>query len=102
MAHTFTNLLVHVVFSTKDRYPYLTPEVRRKLFPYMAGIVTNCGGVSLCTNGPEDHVHMLLSMPTTVALADLLRTVKANASKWIHEETPCADFAWQTGYGALA
>ena len=102
MAHTFTNLLVHLVFSTKSRSPNLTPDLQRRLFPYLDGIVANCGGRALCTNGPDDHVHMLLSMPTTMAMADLVRTIKANSSKWLHEEAGLSDFAWQTGYGAFS
>jgi REP element-mobilizing transposase RayT len=102
MAHTFTNILVHVIFSTKDRYPLLTPEIRSKLYPYLAGIVANCDGVALASNGPADHIHMLLSLPTTKSLADFVRDLKANSSKWMHEERHRPDFAWQTGYGAFS
>lgn len=103
MPHTFTNLLVHVVFSTKDRQPMLDAELRSRLFPYMGGIVRELGGVALAINGPDDHVHALLTMPATVAIADLLRVVKTDSSRWVHEQWPRRRaFAWQTGYGAFS
>lgn len=103
MPHTFTNLLVHVVFSTKDRQPFLDTELRPRLFPYMGGIVRELGGVPLALNGPNDHVHALVTVPATLALADLMRVLKTNSSRWVHEQWPqrCS-FAWQTGYGAFS
>lgn len=103
MSHTYAHLLVHVVFSTKDRAPRLTPELQPRLFPYMGGIVRELTGTALLINGTTDHVHLLLRLPATCALADLVRTVKANSSRWIHEDFPNPDrFAWQTGYGAFS
>jgi putative transposase len=58
MPHTFTSLLVHVIFSTKDRAPDLSPELAARLFPYMGGIVRECKGTALIINGPADHVHL--------------------------------------------
>lgn len=103
MAHTYTNLLVHAVFSTKDREPVLSAEVRDRLCPYLGGIVHEMGGRALAINGVEDHVHSLISIPPTVCVADVMRVLKANSSKWIHETWPgLRSFAWQTGYGAFS
>jgi len=73
LPHTFASLLMQVVFSTKNREPYLSAELPGRLFPYMGGIVRELKGTALIVNGPADHVHLLLSMPVTVSVADLLR-----------------------------
>jgi REP element-mobilizing transposase RayT len=102
MPHTFTSLLVHVVFSTKDRAPELSPELAVRLFPYMGGIVRECKGTALIINGPADHVHALLSIPATISIADILRVLKTNSSRWVHEQFPERKrFGWQAGYGAF-
>jgi REP element-mobilizing transposase RayT len=102
MPHTFTSLLVHVIFSTKDRAPDLSPELTTRLFPYMGGIVRECKGTALIVNGPADHVHLLLSIPATLSIADMLRVLKANSSRWVHEQFPERKrFGWQAGYGAF-
>jgi REP element-mobilizing transposase RayT len=102
MPHTFTCLLVHVIFSTKDRAPDLSPELAARLFPYMGGIVREGKGTALIINGPADHVHLLLSIPATVSIADMLRVLKANSSRWVHEQFPGRKrFGWQAGYGAF-
>ena len=101
MAHTFASLLVHVVFSTKDRTPDLSAELSGRLFPYMGGIVRELRGAALIVNGPTDHVHLLLSMPAAISVADLLRVLKTNSCRWVHEQFPARKrFGWQAGYGA--
>jgi REP element-mobilizing transposase RayT len=103
MAHTFTNLLSHVIFSTKDRRPLITDDLRPRLHAYMGGIVGAMNGTALAIGGTADHVHLLVKQPATVTTADLLRTLKTNASRWVHETWPAArSFAWQTGYGAFS
>jgi REP element-mobilizing transposase RayT len=102
MADTFTNLLTHVIFSTKDRLPLITPEIKPRLHAYLGGIVRSLDGIALAIDGPIDHVHLLIKTPASAALADVIRTVKANSSRWVHETFPRADFAWQTGYGAFS
>jgi hypothetical protein len=92
MPHSFTSLLAHVVFSTKDRVSDLSPGLAARLFPYMAGIV----------RGPADHVHLLVYVPAKESIADLLRVVKTNSSRWVHEQFPeHRRFAWQAGYAAF-
>lgn len=103
MAHTFTNLLTHIVFSTKHRTPQLDQELKPQLLAYMGGIVRELNGVALLINGTADHVHLLVRLPATLALANVLRTIKTNSSRWVHEKWPArSDFVWQTGYGAFS
>ena len=103
MSHTYTNLLTHVIFSTKDRRPDLGPDLRPSVFAYVGGIVRELGGTALAVNGPEDHLHALIVLPANVSLADAMRVVKTNSSRWIHEKWPQRKaFAWQTGYGAFS
>ena len=103
MPHTYANLLVHVIFGTKDRRPTITAELRPRLLAYMGGVVRAVGGTPAIVNGTDDHVHILLGLPVTKAVADVLRVVKANSSRWAHETFPARrDFAWQSGYGAFS
>lgn len=103
MAHTFTNILMHVVFSTKDRAPLLQGEMKDRAFAYMGGIIGEVSGIPIAINGPSDHVHLLVAQPATVALSDFMRTLKTNSSRWVHETFPtCDGFAWQAGYGAFS
>ncbi len=103
MGHTFTKLLVHCVFSTKDRRPFLTPDVRKRLFKYIGGILSG-RDIELCAaGGTENHVHLLLGIPATGSVADAMRLVKANSSRWLRETfVALADFGWQTGYAAFS
>jgi len=102
MAHTLANLLTHVIFSTKDRQPLLTPDLRTDLLAYMGGIVRNIHGRLIDSNGRPDHVHCLLSLPPALAVAQALRVIKSNSSLWVHETRHRAAFAWQAGYGAFS
>ena len=100
--HSFASLLVHVIFSTKDRACDLSPELAARLFPYMAGIIRERKGVPLIINGPADHVHLLVRIPATESIADLLRVLKTNSSRWVHEQFPeHRSFGWQAGYGTF-
>jgi putative transposase len=103
MAHTFTSLLCHVIFSTKDRQQFLDADSRPRIFSYMGGILRAEGATALIVNGPEDHVHALIAMPPTQALSDVMRVLKTNSSRWVHEQWPQkSEFAWQAGYGAFS
>ncbi|HEV2418952.1 MAG TPA: transposase [Terriglobia bacterium] len=102
MPHTFSNLLTHVIFSTQNRQPFLTPDLRLDLLAYMGGIIRKLGGKLIESSAPCDHVHCLLSLPTTLAVADALRVLKTNSSLWVHETRNRPAFAWQTGYGAFS
>jgi REP-associated tyrosine transposase len=103
MANTFTNLLYHVVFSTKGREALIRDDWRNKLHAYMSGIVRQERGTPLRAGGTADHVHLLIRLPASVAVADMLRLVKANSSKWANETgVAIGTFAWQTGYAAFS
>jgi REP element-mobilizing transposase RayT len=102
MPHAFASLLTHAIFSTHKREPTLTPELVGRLFPYMGGIVRDLKGTALVINGPVDHVHLLLSLPTSLSIAELVRVLKANSSRWVHEQFPERRlFGWQAGYAAF-
>ena len=78
MAHTYTNLLTHIIFSTKDRAPLFDAELKPKLFGYMGGIVREMKGTALIINGTRDHVHLLVGLPPTLALSEGMRVLKTN------------------------
>ncbi len=101
MASTLTNLLYHLVFSTKGRAPLITDEIREPLYRYIGGIIKNQRGALLEIGGVADHVHLLARFPTSKAVSDMLRDVKSDSSGWINEARPHDRFAWQTGYGAF-
>ncbi len=103
MAQTLTNLLFHVVFSTKDRLPLIDAELKPDLLAYIGGIVRELGGKLLAANGTADHVHLLLRLPPRLALADAVRVVKTNSSRWVHQSRALRRrFQWQAGYGAFS
>ena len=102
MAHTFANLLTHVIFSTKDRQPLLPPHLRTDLLAYLGGIVRNIHGKLMDSNARPDHVHCFLSLPPALAVAEALRLINSNSSLWVHETGHGAAFAWQVGYGAFS
>ena len=101
MSHTAGNVVLHLIFSTKDRQPLITPEVRNDLFAYLGGIIRELKGTALIVNGTSDHVNMLVRIRPVHAVAQIARLVKANSSKWMHEKWNVR-FAWQTGYGAFS
>jgi len=102
MSDSYTNLLYHIVFSTKDRQPLITDDYQLRLYDYIGGTIRASGGISLGINGTEDHVHVLAKLRPDRALSDVLRDLKANASGWMHDVFPdLKDFAWQRGYGAF-
>jgi putative transposase len=102
MSDSYTNLLYHIVFSTKDRRPLITPEYEVRLYDYIGGTLRRAGGISLELNGTEDHVHLLAKLRPDRALSDVLRDLKANATGWMHEVFPeLKAFSWQRGYEAF-
>jgi REP element-mobilizing transposase RayT len=103
MAHTYTNLLTHIIFSTKDRLPLIGAELKPKLLGYMGGIVREMAGTALIINGTSDHVHLLIGLPPALSLSEAMRVLKTNSSKWVHEKwNSQSTFGWQTGYGAFS
>ena len=103
MAHTFTNLLTHIIFSTKDRAPFIDAELKPELHAYLGGMFREIKGKAYSINGTADHVHLLVSLPPTISLSDAMKMVKANSSRWFSDKwTARKSFGWQIGYGAFS
>jgi REP element-mobilizing transposase RayT len=102
MPGTYSQLLLHIVFSTKHRQPWITSDIAEHLYSYIGGIVRAESGVLLSINGIEDHVHLYLRWRTDESIANLVRTLKTRSSKWIHEKYQnLSAFAWQEGYSVF-
>ena len=103
MPQTFHNVLLHAIFSTKERAPLISPALRPRLHEYMAGIINNNIGVPIYVGGTQDHVHILLCVLPPVAISDAMRTLKACSSKWVHETFgDLKSFAWQDGFAVFS
>jgi len=100
MAHTYPNVLVHCIFSTKNRRDLIPDELREKLPMYFVGIGKGQNIPVLCAGGTANHVHLLIALPASVPLAKAMQVLKANSSRWLGEHG--FDFAWQEGYGAFS
>jgi len=85
VADTFTNLLVHIIFSTKNREPLIQEPLRERLYEYIGGIIRKDGGTQLEIGGMPDHVHVLARIKADVAVSEALRSIKAGSSKWVHD-----------------
>ena len=102
MSQSFTNLIFHIVFSTKNRQPLITDESKPRLYEYIGGILRNKGGILLAIGGMNDHIHVLAKLRPDESLSNVLRDLKANSSGWMHKVFPeIKDFSWQNGYGAF-
>ncbi|MDM7995491.1 MAG: IS200/IS605 family transposase [Acidobacteriota bacterium] len=101
MPSTYVSLYYHFVFSTKDRRRSIKDSLESRLYPYLGGILRNLGGVALSIGGDADHVHLLASLKPTHRVSEVLQTLKANSSGWIHKEMGIHSFDWQNGYGAF-
>lgn len=102
MANTYTQILYHVVFSTKDRMPSLKAEHREKLFRYIWGIHQKLDCHLHRINGVEDHLHILMALHPSLALADYIQKIKTGSTLWIRREQVYRQFpGWQDGYGAF-
>ena len=102
MSQSYVCLHYHLVFSTKNRVPVITPEIESRLWEYIAGTVRGLGGTPIQIGGIEDHVHLLVTLRQEPALSAMLRDIKAASSGWVHDTFPnLRDFWWQGGYGAF-
>lgn len=91
-----------MVFSTKNRHPYLTAEVCKDLYPYLGGILRELGCPLLKAGGMEDHVHLLFPLSRSVSLSQVVEKIKTGSSKWMKTQGgPFSGFSWQAGYGAF-
>jgi putative transposase len=103
MANTYTALRYHIVFSTKNREPWLLPAVESRIWEYIGGVAREHRMQSIITGGYRDHVHIIVSIPPSLAVAKAVQILKGSSSRWIHQTFPdMAAFAWQDGYGAFS
>jgi putative transposase len=101
MAHTYCSSLFHCVFSTKERQRGIAPELQERLWAYTGGIARENEMKALAVGGMDDQVHILLSLPSSLSIAEAMRKIKSGSSRWLHETCGLKGFAWQEGYGAF-
>ena len=103
MAGTYSKLLFHIVFSTKNRAPFISDPWRKNLYRYIGGIIRAEEGVLNEIGGINDHVHMLVCLKPTHSLSNILQAVKGKSSKWMNEQKhDLRKFGWQDGYAAFS
>ena len=103
MASTLVKINVHLVFHVKSTGIRMREEDLERVFSYLGGIIRNIGGIPIQIGGMPDHIHILSSLPKTLSLADFVRMIKADSSKWIKTlDDYYLSFAWQEGYGAFS
>lgn len=101
MPSTHLSLHYHIVFSTKDRRPWIDAAWRARLHEYLGGLIRAADGIPEIVGGPADHVHILVGLKATHTLSLFVQDIKQTSSRWIHETIDVKDFAWQQGYGAF-
>ena len=103
MPQSLSNIMVHIVFSTKDRTACFDDAIRPRLHAYLASVARESGCECPRVGGTEDHVHLAVQMSRTLTIAKLVEVVKTSSSKWLKSQSPnLAKFAWQRGYGAFS
>jgi putative transposase len=100
---TYVSNLVHFAWATANREPLIHKSWRDRLYGYIGGILENKKAKLIAAGGVEDHIHVFASLPATLSISEAASTMKANSSRWIHENAPQSKgFDWQTGYGAFS
>jgi REP element-mobilizing transposase RayT len=102
MASTLVCHYVHIVFSTKDRQAWIADSFASRLYAYIGGVARNRDCDLIAAGGVEDHIHLLVSLHQSCALAELMRDIKANSSRFVHDEIHLPNFEWQNGYAAFS
>ena len=103
MAQTLVNILVHVIFSTKERRHFIKAEIQPSLYAYMAGTLKNLDSPCLAIGGTSNHIHVLMALSKNAATSDVVGELKKSSSKWLKTQgLPYAHFAWQEGYAAFS
>ncbi len=101
MPHTYTKLLFHCVFSTKERRQLIPAHLQADLWAYMGGIARTNGFTAVVVGGTGNHVHLLLALHADMPVAKAVQLIKAGSSKWLHEQKGLPLFSWQEAYGAF-
>lgn len=102
MAQTHLSLTIHLVFHTAGNRKSIKEEWRNQLYAFFGGCIRTAGCVPLAIGGTYDHVHILIGLRATHALAEIVRDIKVASSKWVHRDIGHKMFAWQGGYGAFS
>ena len=103
MPQSLANVLLHIIFSTKERAPLISPEIQDDLHAYLAQACKTCGCPALQVGGTQDHVHIACSLSRTITISKLIEEIKKSSSKWIKaRDHNFGHFAWQTGYGVFS
>jgi putative transposase len=104
MSQSLSRILIHIVFSTKDRFPFLADgEMRKQMHAYLAGALNKIGSPAIEVGGVEDHVHILCLLSRNRSVSDVIGKAKANSSSWAKAQGGrCVKFSWQSGYGAFS
>ena len=103
MPQSLASVLIHLVYSTKHRHPFLPPDLDPELYAYQAAVFADMRCPAVIINGTADHVHALFRLARTVTIADVVEEVKKSSSKWLKTKRPTlAGFQWQVGYGAFS
>jgi len=102
MGHTYSNVFVHAVFSTKGRLPTIRESFKERLYQYLSGVARNEVGQATRIGGTDNHIHLLLWLKPAVSIAEAIRKMKSISSGWVHETFPGnRDFGWQSGYSVF-
>jgi putative transposase len=103
MPQSLSKVILHIIFSTKNREPWLESKVRPRMHAYLATICRDLGGELERVGGVADHVHIITTLPRTLSQAEIVETLKTNSSKWIKAlDAQYRGFFWQRGYGAFS
>ena len=103
MPQSFVQIYIHMVFHTKNNRPLIKEETETELYSYIGGILKNCRSIPIKIGGTSDHIHILCTLPRTLAPADLMEEVKKSSSKWIKtKDKNYSSFYWQDGYGGFS
>ena len=103
MAHSYINVYVHYIFSTKNRKKIITPQLEERLWPYMGGIARENKLKALAIGGMEEHAHVFLSLPSTLSISKAIQLIKGGSSNWVSKTfSDFKDFQWQQGYSAFS
>lgn len=103
MAQTHVSVYLHIVFSTKNRFPFITPEIEAELFAYIGGILSNLGCRLIAANGTDNHVHLLVSLDKNIQIPNLVGTIKRESSKCLKTKSSMlSKFGWQDGYSVFS
>lgn len=102
MAYSFRAHYFHLVWSTRNREPFIIEEIRCLLYAYIGGVIKNHNGKLLEAGGMPDHIHLLVGLKSLDDFSKLIRDIKTSSSLWINKNAPEKHFAWQDGYGSFS